>query len=82
MKDQRLEILRKLKANTISPNEAEKQLCDLFIVSESITYSYPSKQNGLPDHVHTITIGEAQKMLGNLVDRVLVLEAIVEAYSC
>jgi hypothetical protein len=38
MKEQRLDILRKLRANTISPNEAEKQLCDLFIVS--ISYSF------------------------------------------
>ena len=38
MKEQRLEILRKLKANTISPNEAEKQLCDLFNFSISSSF--------------------------------------------
>ena len=44
MKEQRLEILRKLKANTISPNEAEKQLCDLFIVSISSSFEGLNKK--------------------------------------
>ena len=44
MKEQRLEILRKLKENTISPNEAEKQLCDLFIVSISSSFEGMDKK--------------------------------------